>query len=176
MSSGETLQLSEEFSVLSPTSEYSWMDFAPSKSTQKTETFQGILPKTKENSFSAEIWRLETGFATALARYREGKPQTPENWRKIGKKTMFCLFLPYFPLFFLFFAYFFSYFLEFGVFLFCSWPTQSQNWFTKSNICEENADNFLVCHTNGTKYGECGERAFMLPFQPKCLPEKLARI
>ena len=59
--------------------------------------------------------------------YRTEKPRIPENRRKRGKKNRnpsFCLFFSIF----LIFCLFFSYFRDFGVFLFCSWPTRSQVW------------------------------------------------
>ena len=100
------------------------------------------LEKSSELNFPANeppgsletIFRIESKLAflvaTALASYRIEKPRNPKNWRKIGKKIGVFYFLPSFLLFFpkcsYFFSYFSSYFLEFGVFLLCSWPTQSQ--------------------------------------------------
>ena len=67
--------------------------------------------------------------AIASASYRIEKPQIPENWKRKRQKKKrkflcFAYFSPIFPLFLLFFAFFSSYFLEFGAFLFCSWPTR----------------------------------------------------
>ena len=82
--------------------------------------FGGVLIEVCRKPFcSQETPRI----ATALASYRVEKPRNPENRRKNRQKMGILYFSPIFPLFF---AYFSSYFLELGVFLFCSWPTQSQ--------------------------------------------------
>ena len=54
-------------------------------------------------------------------------------------------FSPIFPLFFLFFAYFSSYFLEFGVFVFCSWPTQSQHYDNRNATGNRTQREFDAC-------------------------------
>ena len=74
-----------------------------------------------------------TTLAIALASYRIEKPRNPETATQIGRKyflSIFCLFFPYFSL--ICCAYSCSYFLDFGVFLFCSWPTRLQNYPLKS--------------------------------------------
>ena len=70
-----------------------------------------------------------TRIATALASYRIGNPRNPENRQtnrpKIGTSYFLLIFLVFsaiFPICFLFVLIFSG----FGVFLFCSWPTQSQ--------------------------------------------------
>ena len=72
--------------------------------------------------------------ATASASYRIEKPRNPENWRKIGQKKKI-LFLPIF-----------LQFSVFWVFLFCSWPTRSQ---------EEGRSGGFSPRQNGSLAAQC---------------------